>query len=595
MRPLHLLLTTASLLAALAAASATLGPARAQAPAAAAAPATPASAQKPFVPVSDEMLWKPNPADWLSWRRTLDSQAYSPLEQIDRNNVSKLKMVWTRGMGAGNMETTPLVYNGMMYVPGPADFIQAIDAKTGDLQWEYRRNLPAGRGGTNRNMAIWGTTLIDGSVDNQIYALDARTGTLVWETPVMDPTKRASASSGPIIANGKVITGRQCQPDAGNDACIITAHDAKTGKEIWRTRTIPLPGEFGYDTWGDVPMNERWHVGTWMVPSYDPETNMIFVGTSVTIPAPKFTLGGNDALHLYHNSTLALNADTGKIEWFYQHVVDHWDLDHPFERILTETAISPDASEVPWINPRIKPGERRKVITGIPGKTGLVYTLDRRTGEFLWARPTVYQNVIKGIDGATGKATVNPDALFTAKGQKKMICPSAGTGGKNWPAGAYNPRTNVIYMPLQNVCMNATTTTDTRDPKLVYGLSMPPVLAPGATNVGGVWAISVETGKVLWKHEQRAGVLPLVATAGGLILGGDAAGHFKAYDERTGKVLWDQNLGSPVSGFPITFSVQGKQYVAVTTGPSLVANTQLALTPELKPSRAGQLYVFALP
>ena len=313
-------------------------------------------------------------------------------------------MVWARGMGAGNMESTPLVYDGVMYAPGPADYIQAIDAKTGDLLWENRRKLPEGvRGGTNRNIAIWGTTLIDASADNQMYAIDARTGSLVWETKVLDADARASASSGPIIANGKVIEGRQCQPQAGNDACIVTAHDAKTGKELWRTRTIPLPGEFGYDTWGDVPMNERWHVGTWMVPSYDPETNTIFVGTSVTIPAPKFTLGGNDKKHLYHNSTLAIDADTGKIKWHYQHVVDHWDLDHPFERLLVETAVSPDPKEVPWINPRIKPGERRKVITGIPGKTGLVYTLDRTTGEFLWARPTVMQNVITKIDGATGE------------------------------------------------------------------------------------------------------------------------------------------------------------------------------------------------
>src|SRR5688572_13299018 len=298
---------------------------------------------KPYVPVTDEMLWKPSPANWLSWRRTLDSFGYSPLDQIDRSNVSKLKMVWTRGMGTGTIESTPLVYDGVMYLPGPGDVISAIDAKSGDLTWEYRRKLPQGiNGGTNRNIAIWGSTLIDGSADNQIYAVDVHTGELVWETPVMDPKKRARASSGPIIANGKVITGRQCQPDATNDACVITAHDAKTGKEVWRTRTIPLPGEPGYDTWGDVPMNERWHVGTWMVPSYDPQTNLIIVGTSVTIPAPKFTLGGNDQEHLYHNSTLALDADTGKIKWHYQHVIDHWDLDHPFERIITETEVRPD-------------------------------------------------------------------------------------------------------------------------------------------------------------------------------------------------------------------------------------------------------------
>ena len=554
--------------------------------------APPGAAQEPFPPVTDEMLWKPSPSDWLSWRRTLDSHGFSPLDQVNRNNVSQLRMVWTRPMGAGNQESTPLAYNGMLYVPMAGDYIMAINAKTGDVKWEARR----GRGrGNNRNMAIWGTTLIDGSGDNFMYAIDARTGQPVWETSILDPQARASMSSGPIVANGKVISGRQCQPDAGNDACIVVAHDAKTGKELWRTRTIPLPGEFGHDTWGDVPMNERWHVGTWMVPSYDPQTNTIVVGTSVTIPAPKFLVGGNDKEHLYHNSTLALDADTGKIKWHYQHVIDHWDLDHPFERIITETEVRPDPREVPWINPRLKPGEKRRVITGIPGKTGLVYTLDLNTGEFLWARPTVFQNVISKIDGATGKATVNPEAVFTAKDQEKLICPGA-TGGKNWPAGAYNPNTNVMFFPLQNLCMNARVTAGSRDPKLVYGLSMPNVLAPGTKeNVGGVWAISVETGKVLWKTEQRAGVLPVVATGGGLVFSGDANGRFKALDDRSGKVLWETNLGAPVSGFPISFAVDGKQYVAVTTGNSLVSNSTNRLTPELRPSAAANVFVFALP
>ena len=172
--------------------------AQAQGPARAAGPGAtppPNGGDRGFVPVTDEMLWKPSPSNWLSWRRTLDSQGFSPLDQIDRTNVGKLKMVWARGMGAGNMETTPLVYDGVMYTPGPADWIQAINAKTGDLIWENRRKLPEGvRGGTNRNMAIWGTTLIDASADNQMYAIDARTGSQVWETKVLDATARASAS-----------------------------------------------------------------------------------------------------------------------------------------------------------------------------------------------------------------------------------------------------------------------------------------------------------------------------------------------------------------------------------------------------------------
>jgi len=548
--------------------------------------------KKPFVPIQDELLWKPDPADWLSWRRTLDGQGFSPLNEINRNNVRQMRLMWTRPMTGAQQESTPLVYKGVMYLPNSGDVIQAYNAKTGELLWEYKR--PSGGSMRNRTMAIWGTTLLDASGDNQIYAIDAQTGKLVWETPVLPPKAPASATGGPIIANGKVISGRQCQPGAGTEACIVTAHDAKTGKEVWRFHTIPGPGEPGYETWGDVPANERWHVGTWMVPSYDPETNLVFVGTSVTIPAPKFTLGGNDKQHLYHNSTLAINADTGKLVWYYQHLVDHWDLDHPFERILAEVAVAPDPKEVPWINPRIKPGEKRKVITGIPGKSGLVYTLDRQTGEFLWARPTVMQNVISNIDGATGKVTVNAAVTFSRKDETHMVCPSS-TGGKNWPAGAYNPQTSMMFFPLQNTCMNATTTVDTRDPSKVYGLNMPVIPTPGVEKIGTVWAISAETGKTMWKYEQRAGMLSLVATAGGLVLGGDANGVFRAWDDRSGKVLFEVNLGAPVSGYPISYAVDGKQYVAVPTGGSLVAGSTNRLAPELKPAQAANLYIFALP
>jgi alcohol dehydrogenase (cytochrome c) len=278
-----------------------------------------------------------------------------------------------------------------------------------------------------------------------------------------------------------------------------------------------------------------------MVPSYDAELKRIYIGTSVTIPAPKFTLGGNDKEHLYHNSTLALDPDTGEIVWYYQHVVDHWDLDHPFERLLVDTAVAPDPDAVPWINPRLRSGEERKVITGIPGKTGLVYTLDRVTGEFLWARPTVVQNVIAGIDGATGKVNVDPEMLFTHKDQKLTVCPGT-NGGKNWPAGAYSPQTNAMYMPMQNMCMEATVQTGERDPSLVYGFRSEYIIAPGTDKVGTIWAVSAETGATLWHHEQRAGVMSLVATGGGLVFGGDVAGSFKAYDASTGAVLWETDL-----------------------------------------------------
>jgi alcohol dehydrogenase (cytochrome c) len=474
--------------------------------------------------------------------------------------------------------------------------VQAFDAATGDLQWEYRRQYPEGvGGGTNRTMAIWGTTLIDAGSDNMIYAIDARTGQLVWETKVLESNVSARSSSGPIIADGKVIAGRGCQPAGTHEGCIVTAHDAATGRELWRTRTIPRKGEPGDESWGDVPMEQRWHVGTWMVPSYDPVLKRIFVGTSVTIPAPKFTLGGADKQHLYHNSTLSLDNETGKIVWHYQHVNDHWDLDHPFERLLVDTAVAPDPSEVAWINPALRPGERRKVMTGIPGKTGIVYTLDRETGEFLWARPTVPQNVVKNIDGKTGAVEVDPERIFTHAGHTIVVCPGT-NGGKNWPAGAYSPRTNAMYMPMQQMCMRATIRTGERDPALVYGFASEPLIAPGTENVGVVFAVSAESGKTVWKHEQRVGVMSLAATGGGLVFGGDVAGNFRALDDETGEVLWQTNLGSPVSGYPVSFAVGGKQYVAVTTGPSLVAGSARRVTPELPDDTSvGKVHVFALP
>ena len=318
-----------------------------------------------FPPVTDAMLQDPAPADWLMWRRTLDGWGYSPLDQIDRGNVDQLRMVWSRALTAGRQQGTPLAYGGVMYMPNPRDVIQAIDAVTGDLLWEYRRARPAdltehiitALSEGNRNIAIHGNLIIDTSTDDYVFALDAATGRLVWETQILDYRKNpAHQTSGPIIANGKVVSGRGCMPDGGPDACVIAAHDARTGEELWRTRMIPAPGEPGDETWGDVPFEERRHVGAWMVPSYDPELNLIYVGTSVTSPAPKFMLGGRNLQHLYHNSTLALDADSGDIVWYYQHLNDHWDLDHPFERILVDTAVAPDAGAVNWINPRCGPG-----------------------------------------------------------------------------------------------------------------------------------------------------------------------------------------------------------------------------------------------
>ena len=204
-----------------------------------------------------------------------------------------------------------------------------------------------------------------------------------------------------------------------------------TGEELWRTRMIPAPGEPGDETWGGVPYERRRHVGAWMVPSFDPELNLIYVGTSVTSPSPKYLLGGADKQHLYHNSTLALDVDTGEIRWYYQHLIDHWDLDHPFERLLVDTAVSPSASAVQWINPRLRPGERRQGRHRDSGQDGCGLHPRPGNGRVLWATPTVGQNVISSIDGATGVVTANAEVVFSATGQSVTTCPTW-YGGKNW-------------------------------------------------------------------------------------------------------------------------------------------------------------------
>ena len=547
-----------------------------------------------FVPVTDAMLEDPAAGDWLMWRRTQNGWGYSPLDQVNRDNVGDLQLVWTRALAAGAQEGTPLAYGGVLFMPNPNDHLQAIDAVTGDLLWEYRRDIPddvpeimGGLTENNRNVAIYGMAIIDTSNDDYVYALDAVTGELAWETQIFDyQVHPARHSSGPIIANGKVISGRSCRPRAGPVSCVIVAHDAATGAELWRTSLVPAPGEPGDETWGGVPYEERMHVGAWMAPSYDPELDLIYVGTSVTSPAPKFMLGGVDNKHLYHNSTLALDGDTGEIRWYYQHLNDHWDLDHPYERILVDTAVAPDADAVSWINPRLRPNEQRRVVTGIPGKTGVVYTLDRETGEFLWATPTVAQNVISGIDGATGAVTENAELVFTGLGQEVLSCPSW-NGGKNWPAGAYSPLTNTMYFPLQNTCARVLSTMEGGLP--IYRLAARFQLTPGTDDLGTVRAVSAETGETAWLHEQRAATYSLVATGGGLVFGGDGNGRFRAFDQESGAVLWEINLGSPVSGFPITYAVDGRQYIVASTSTRISG-----LTPDLRPSAGNNLFVFAL-
>jgi alcohol dehydrogenase (cytochrome c) len=275
----------------------------------------------PSTPVTDAMLRDPAPADWLMFRRTYDDWGYSPLDEIDRANVAGLALVWSRDLeDESSQEGTPLVHDGVMYFPEPLDVVTAMDAATGKTLWQYRRKLPehlaryVPNPQTNRSLAIYDRLVFDLGSDDFIYALDAETGELVWETKIVDYEQHpAKQGSGPLVVNGKLISGRNCMPQGGPEACVITAHDARTGKELWRLHTIPRPEQPGGDSWGDVPYEQRWHVGAWMVPSFDPELDLVYMGTSVTAPAPKFMLSGNDRKYLYHNSTLAIDPEHGTI------------------------------------------------------------------------------------------------------------------------------------------------------------------------------------------------------------------------------------------------------------------------------------------
>jgi alcohol dehydrogenase (cytochrome c) len=288
--------------------------------------------------------------------------------------------------------------------------------------------------------------------------------------------------------------------------------------------------------------------------------------------------------------------------WYFQHLPrDNWDLDHVFERLIVETAVAPSPDEVPWINPAIRPGERRKVITGIPGKTGVVWTLDARTGQFLWARPTIYQNIMTGVDLGTGRPIINEESTPQSMDTPSFACPYL-LGGKDQPSGAYSPDTGAMYMPMNNTCMNIAMSVEKAGPSDGYDLATRVRYVPGAepatARIGRLEAISASTGQTLWTYQQRAPIYgSVLATGGNLVFSGDLVRRFRAFNAASGAVVWETILNGAVSGRPMTYSVGGRQYLAVGAG-GVTQGTGLleGLTPELSTPRTGNtLFVFALP
>ena len=576
---------------------------------------TPAPAERPipeqletFVPVTDEMLRQPKPENWINFRNGYNLWGYSPLDEIDDNNVSELRLVWSRAMQHGYQEVEPIVYDGVMFLANVEDIVQALDATTGDLLWEYRRNLPdniANVTGTRyryRNVSIYDDKIFLATNDAFLVALDAKTGAVVWETQRADYRERVAQTAGPMVVKGKLITGSRCNPSSPRPGgCFITAHDVSTGEEIWRVNTAATPDQPGGDSWGGLPRAARRHASAWMVGSYDPLLDLVYWGTGPPAPLPEKLRGAGKADLLFTNSTLALNPDTGEMSWYFQHLPrDNWDLDHVFERMIVETEISPNPAEVPWISPDLQPGTRRKVITGVPGKTGLIWTLDAATGKFLWARPTVYQNIMTGLDLRTGRPIIDESTTPQSVENAAFACPHL-LGGKNQPSGAYSPDTNAMYMPLNNACMDIAMSVEEAGPSDGYDVRVRvrhlPGVDPDTADIGRLEATSASTGETLWTYEQRAPVYGSVLTTGGnLLFSGDVIRRFRAFDAANGSVLWETILNGPVSGRPMTYSVDGRQYLAIGAGGLTQGTSFLQLTPELTtPSGSNTLFVFALP
>ena len=571
------------------------------APAPAAPPPPPTKTVRPvmnFVPVTDQIIQAPKPENWLIYRGNYQGWGYSALDRINKGNVRNLQLVWSRVIEPGTNQATPLVYNGVMYLGNPGDVIQAIDAVTGDLMWEYRHKLPEPGamnplGQRKRAIALYGDNVYTVTQDNFVLALNARTGEKVWQTD-RGGDGFVSNSSGPIVANGVVVAGSTCQ--YAGQGCYVTGHDARTGRELWRNTMIPRPGEPGDETWAGSPFETRWMTGVWGHLTYDPELDLVYYGSSGVGPAseaqrnmPGATMAGTD-------TRFAVRSKTGEVVWKHQVLPrDNWDQECTFEMMAITTPVNPDPAVMLSVNPNARRGPR-KTLTGVPCKTGIAWSFDAATGEFLWARATTEQNLVAKIDGK-GLVTVNEAAVLKEIGKTYHVCPTY-NGGRDWPYGAYNPRSNVMYVQLANVCIDTAARADRGpQPQFVYNTTNVGKLAAGKDRVGRIDAISVETGRTVWSWETRvSNYSPILATGGGLVFNGSMDRYLRALDADKGTLLWQTRLPSQVVGSPITFSANGRQYIAVTSGGGPIAGSQLAPTPEADTvSGANAVYVFALP
>ena len=534
-----------------------------------------------FTPVTKEMLTDPAPENWLAWRRSHRGQGFSPLHQITTENVDDLQIAWAVSLPAGPNTSEPLVRDGVLYVYTFGEGVMALDAASGELLWRYERDVPEGTNlVSKKTLALHGDKLFLSTSDLHLVALNARTGRPVWDRKITDKPGYRNPG-GPLAADGVVMNGlATVNPNGG----LIAGFDAETGEHLWTFNTIAMPGEPGGDTWNDAPPERRNGGSVWNSGTFDAETGLALWGTAQTYDtAPlRWPKEGANNDGLYTDSTLALEPRTGKLVWHFQHTQnDQWDFDAVFERVIGEIDVN---------------GARRRVIIS-GGKEGLFDVIDAETGGYLQTVDLGLQNFVTAIDPKTGRRTYDPALIPGGHDHTITVCPHGG-GGRNWLPTAFNPETAALFVVARDVCMDMVPVEE--GGYLSAGVNVQTSVREGSDGRYGLMrALDTETGKILWEWRQRtvhtSGVL---ATAGGLAFVGSRDRKFKAHDQKTGEVLWESGVSQTPNGSPISYAVDGKQYIALVTGHGSPLTGGLGeLVPEVgnPPVGAATLYVFGLP
>ncbi len=508
------------------------------------------SAQNPFnVPYERIRDANKEPGNWLTYSRDYTGQRYSTLDLINTSNVGRLRVAWVhQAKEADTVETSPVVVDGIMYISEPPNVVKALDARTGNALWTYRRQIPTDLrmccGRVNRGVAILNDAIYYGSIDAHLIALDARTGRVRWDTPLADYKLGFSSTGAPLAVKDKIITGI-----AGGEFGIrgfIDAYDAKTGKRVWRFNTIPGKGEPGNDTWA----GESWKTGsasTWVTGVFDPESNTLFWGTGN--PGPDWNGDVRKGDNLYSDSLLALDVDTGAKKWHFQYTPhDEHDWDSTQTPTLVDTMVG---------------GKPRKLVT-LANRNAFYYALDRTTGRFVAGAPYVKQTWASGLDEA-GRAMLLPNTSPTVEGH--LLWPSL-AGGSNWYSSTYSPKTDLYYVNAKEAGAYYHKGEAEYKPGALFNGGGQRE-NPAEEGYGAVRALEVATGKLRWEYRlhtpSHAG---LMTTAGGLVLGSSGSTFF-ALDAVKGSLLWRFNTGGGIIANPITYLNEGKQYVLIAAGHGL--------------------------